>query len=71
MLESLFNRAEVLKDMLVLAKLQTEACHFTKSNPLLTCNFIRKRLQHRRFPVNFAKFLKTPILKSICERLLL
>ena len=31
-------------------------------------NFIRK---HRRFPVKFAKFLKTPILRNICERLLL
>ena len=34
-------------------------------------NFIKKRLQHRYFPVKFAKFLRTPILKSICERLLL
>ena len=24
-----------------------------------TCNFIKKRLQHRCFPVNFAKFLRT------------
>ena len=29
------------------------------------------RLQHRWFPVNIAKFLKTPISKNICERLLL
>ena len=34
-------------------------------------NFIKKRLQHRCFPVKFAKFLKTPILKNICELLLL
>ena len=34
-------------------------------------NFITKRPQHRRFPVNIAKFLKTSILKDICERLLL
>ena len=27
--------------------------------------------QHRCFPVNLAKFLRTPILKNICERLLL
>ena len=25
------------------------------------CNFIKKRLWHRCFPVNFAKFLRTPI----------
>ena len=36
---------------------------------LLTCNFIK--LQHRCFSVRFAKFLRTPILKNICERLLL
>ena len=35
------------------------------------CNFIKKRLQRRCFPVKFAKFLRTPILKNICERLLL
>ena len=34
-------------------------------------NFIKNRLQHRCFPVKFAKFLRTPILKNICERLLL
>ena len=33
--------------------------------------FIKKRLQHRCFPVNIAKFLRTPILKNICEWLLL
>ena len=36
-----------------------------------TCNFIKKRFQHQRFPVTFAKFLKTSILKNICEKLLL
>ena len=34
-------------------------------------NFIKKRLQHRCFPVIIAKFLRIPILKNICERLLL
>ena len=29
------------------------------------------RLQNTPFPVNLAKFLRTPILKTICERLLL
>ena len=27
------------------------------------CNFIKKRLWHKRFPVNFAKFRKTPFFK--------
>ena len=35
------------------------------------CNFIKKRLQHLHFPVKFAKFLRTSILKNIWERLLL
>ena len=30
------------------------------------CNFIKKRLKHRCFPVNMAKFSRTPILKNIC-----
>ena len=32
---------------------------------------LKKRLWHRCFPVNFVKFVRKPILKSICERLLL
>ena len=31
----------------------------------------RKKLQHRCFPVNIAKFLRTPVLKNICKRLFL
>ena len=31
------------------------------------CNFVKKRLQHKCFP---AKFARTPILKNICELLL-
>ena len=44
---------------------------FDKFAGLQPGNFITKRLQHRLFPVNIAKFLKTSILKYICERLLL
>ena len=32
---------------------------------------LKKRLQDRCFPVNITKFLRTPILKNICEQLLL
>ena len=35
------------------------------------CKNIKKRLQHRCFPLKFAKFWRTPILNNICERLLL
>ena len=44
---------------------------FNKVTGLQVCNFIKKRLQPRCFPVKFAKFLRTPILKGIFERLLL
>ena len=33
------------------------------------CNFIKKIFQHRHFSVNIVKFLKTVILKKICEQL--
>ena len=32
-------------------------------------NFIEKKLWHRCFPMNIRKFLRTPILQKICERL--
>ena len=34
-------------------------------------NFIEKRLQHKCFLIVTAKFLRIPVLKNICERLLL
>ena len=37
---------------------------------LRACNFIKKKLQHRYFPVNIAKHLRTHILKNIYEWLL-
>ena len=44
---------------------------FNKVAGLQACNFIKKRLQHSCFPAKFANFLRTPILKNICEQLLL
>ena len=38
---------------------------------LQACKFIEKRLQHWCFPLHVRKFLRTPILKNIGERLLL
>ena len=38
---------------------------------LQACNFIKNKLQHWCFPVKFAKFLRTSILKNICKRLIL
>ena len=39
---------------------------FNKVAGLQVCNFIKKRLQHKCFPVNIEQ-----LLKNICERLLL
>ena len=37
----------------------------------LQCNYIKRRLQHRCFPVNNVKFLRTSILKNIWIKLFL
>ena len=40
-------------------------------NRLEGLNFLKKGLQHRRFPVNITKFLRTLFSMKICEQLLL
>ena len=44
---------------------------FYKVASLQACNVIKKRFLHRYFPRKYEKYLKIPILKNICERLLL
>ena len=44
---------------------------FNKAAGLKACNNIKKKLKHSYTPVKFAKFLRTSILRNICERLLL
>ena len=44
---------------------------FNKAAGLKTFDIIKKRLQHRYFLMNNAKFIITPILKNSCEELLL
>ena len=44
---------------------------FNKLAGLKGCNLIKKRLEHKCFPVKFTNFLRTPILNNICKRLLL
>ena len=44
---------------------------FNKVAGLRAFNFIKKKFQCNCFPVEFAKLLRTPIFKNICERLLL
>ena len=47
-----------------------ESLFFIKLQPLV-CNSFEKRLWHRWFPVNFAKFLKPSFLRNTYGRLLL
>ena len=44
---------------------------FNKAAGLRPTTLLKKRLQHRYFPMKVAKFLRTPILKNICQWLLL
>ena len=41
---------------------------FNQVSGLQISNFIKKRFQHKCFSMNITKFLKTLILKKICER---
>ena len=70
---------KIFKNTYFEEQLQTTASVLNIEAGSKVCNFIKKRLQHRYFPVKFAKFLRTPISKNICficskniyERLLL
>ena len=42
---------------------------FNRVAGLKASSFIKKRLQHSCFPLNIAKFLRTPTLKNIYKRL--
>ena len=45
--------------------------HFKFCKDWRPATLLKKRLQHRCFPVNFAKFLRTPFLRNTSGRLLL
>ena len=44
---------------------------FLEISQIYVFRFINKRLKQRCFPLKFAKFLRTSILKNICEQLVL
>ena len=73
--KSSHRRCSVKKVFLKISQISKEnTCvevFFNKVAGLQACNFIKKILQYRYFPVKFAKLFKTPILKNICELLLL
>ena len=58
---------DVLLEKLFLNIRKTVFKNFRPSGLLI----IKKRLQHRCFPVNVMKFFRTHILNNICEQLLL
>ena len=45
------------------------ACNSIKKS-LRACSFIKNRFEHQCFPMNFMKFLKTPLLYNTSGRLL-
>ena len=49
----------------------SQGLFFNKVTGLRPANLLEKTLWYKCFPVNFAKILRTPILKTICEQLLL
>ena len=68
--QEVFYKKTITKNFKIFTEETCVVASFLIKNPgLQLCNFIKTRLQHRCFPVNIAKFLKTPILKNICERL--
>ena len=48
-----------------------QSLHFNKVAGLRSATLLKKRLQHRCFPVNFSKFLRTPFLTEHLRWLLL
>ena len=67
----MFYKKAVLKTFDIFTGKHLFCSFFNKVAGLRPVSVLKKRLQHRYFPVNIAKFLRTPILRNICERLLL
>ena len=60
----------ILKHFVIFTRKQLcRRLFFNKVAGHQTCNFIKKRLQHRYFLVNIGKFKRRPILKNISKRL--
>ena len=59
------KKAALKKFLNIYRKTPVEESLFIKFADLEACNLIKKRHQHRCFPVNIEKFFRTPILKNI------
>ena len=71
----IFCKTNVLKIFTIFTEKRLCWSHFFNKVAGISClqhgRFIKKRLQHRFFPVNIANILKTRIMKNNCEELFL
>ena len=68
--EQIFYKKAALKNFAIFTEKHLRWSLFLKKNAgLHFWNFIKKMLQHRCFPVNITKFLRTAALKKVCQRL--
>ena len=66
----MFHEKAILKHLVIIkGKHLCWGLFFNKVAGHQTCNFIKKRLQHRYFLADIRKFITKPVLKNICERL--
>ena len=56
------NKKDVLKNLAIFTGKYLCWSLFFNKMQAFSRNFIKKKLQHRCFPVNIAKFLRTPVL---------
>ena len=67
--EAVVRRCSVKKGVLInfakfTGKHLSQSFFFNKSADLRSATLLKKRLWHRCFPVNFAKFIRTPFFKK-------
>ena len=66
----MFYKKAALKNLVILTgKHLCWSLFFNKNAGLQSCNFLKKRLQHRCFPMNIAKFVRIPVMKNISRGL--
>ena len=68
---SVGKKSSVFGKLGVLCFLVTAVLEFALLSYLKAISFTKKKLQHRCFTVNIAKFLTTPTLTNTCKRLLM
>ena len=60
--EAVFRSCSVKKGFLKILQIPQESTCSRVSFLIKPCNFIKKRIWHSCFPVNFVKFLRAPFL---------